>query len=279
MQRKLRNVMIIAIAAVLLPWSLNAWAKDVPTVKMKTIAKTPARVTKAAGTPKSAKPDLVVSTINFSPGSPVVDAEITLWVFVKNVSQVPSGASSVKVRVGGESNPPVIPVPALNPSQQFKYTKKISFNRTGNFIVTATADAANAVAETNEGNNIKKRTIRVKPAPKPDLVITKINFSPGSPAQHEQAKVWVFVKNLGPGESKPCYVSKTNSMNNYSIWSKRLVPALPPGKEWRYDGYFISNMAGTYTIRAVIDRQNSVDETNENNNMLERQIVVRPPAN
>jgi subtilase family serine protease len=276
MRRIVRTLLAIAIAGALIP--LTAWARDATAVKMKTIGKTPARVTKAPGTTKSAKPDLVVSIINFSPGNPVVDAEITLWVFVKNLGHVPSGASSVKVKVGGESNPPVIPVPSLNPSQQFKYTKKVTFDRTGNFIVTATADPANDVAETNEGNNVKKRTIRVRPAPKPDLVITKINFSPGSPAQHEQAKVWVFVKNLGPGASKPCYVSKTSSMNNYSIWSKRLVPALPPGKEWRFDGYFISNMAGTYTIRAVIDRENTQEETNENNNMLERQIVVRPPA-
>lgn len=279
MQRKLRSVMIIAITAVLLPWTLNVWAKDATPLKMKTLEKMPVQATGAVGTPKSAKPDLVVSIINFSPGNPVVDAEITLYVFVKNVSQVPSGAFSVQVKVGGESNPPLIPVPSLNPSQQFKYTKKVSFNRTGNFLVTVTADAGNDVTETNEGNNVKTKTIQVYPAPKPDLVITKINFSPGSPAQHEQAKVWIFVKNLGPGESKPCYVSSTNSMNNYSIWNKKLVPALPPGKEWRYDGYFVSNMAGTYTIRAAVDRQNSVDETNENNNMLERQIVVGPPAN
>ena len=275
MQRKLRSVLIIAITAVLLPWTLNVWAKDAPTPKMNTILKKPVQATGAVGTTKSAKPDLVVSIINFSPGNPMVDAEITLWVFVKNVGSVPSDPSGVQVKVGGESNPPLIQMPSLNPSQQFKYSKKISFDRPGNFIVTVTADAGNSVTETNEGNNVKTKTIRVYPAPKPDLVISKINFSPGSPAQHEQAKVWIFVKNLGPGKSKPCQVSKTDSMNNYSIWHKKLVPALPPGKEWRYDSYFTSNMAGTYTIRAVIDRESNVDETNENNNMLERQIVVR----
>jgi len=222
------------------------------------------------------KPDLVVSNINASPGKPVAGAEITLWIFVKNAGHVPAGASEVRVQVGGESNPPVIQVPALNPGQQFRYTRKVTFDRPGNYRVTVTADAGHAVAEANEGNNVRRKTIVVAPAPKPDLVVTKINYSPGAPKQHEQVKVWYFVKNIGQGKSKACYLSTTNSLNNYSIWHKKQVPALDPGREWRYEAPFTSNSAGTYYLRAVIDREHHIDESNEGNNTLDKKIVISP---
>jgi subtilase family serine protease len=68
-------------------------------------------------------------------------------------------------------------------------------------------------------------------------------------------------------------------MNNYSIWHKKSVPALDPGREWRHEGLFTSNQAGTYYLRAVIDRGNKIDETREENNIKNRKIVVAPPNN
>lgn len=278
MQRLLRIVMILTLAGLFMQLPLSGWAMDTRGAKTVETVKSPARVTRVTGAQKTARPDLVVSKINFSPGGPVVDDEITLWVFVKNVGRGAAGASGFQVKVGGESNPPVIEVPTLNPGQEYRYTRKVTFGRAGNYIVTATADARNAVAESKEDNNGQQKTIKVKQMAKPDLVVTKINFSPGSPAQHQQAKVWYFVKNIGPGKSDPCYLSTTNSMNSYSIWHKERVPALDSGRQWRHDGYFISNQAGAYTLKAVIDREKVIGEANEDNNVLERSIVVGPPA-
>jgi len=234
-------------------------------------------LSKAGGKTKAFKPDLVVSKINYSPAKPLVNDEITLWIFVKNIGRGQAGASGVRVRIGGETNPPVIPVPPLAHGKEFRYTVKKTFSRPINIIVTATADANNTVAESNEGNNIKQKTIKIEPAPKPDLTITKINFSNASPKEHEQIRVWIYVKNIGPGKSPAykCKVSTSDSMNSPPIWDDKLVPALDPGREWRLYSYFVSNAAGTFTIRAVVDRFNRVDETNENNNYMEKVIVVR----
>jgi subtilase family serine protease len=279
MQRVFRIVMIFAIVGLFMQLPLSGWAKETQRVKTSDIVKSPAGVTQVTGAQKTAKPDLVVSKINFSPGNPTTDDEITLWVFVKNAGQGPAGASGVRVKVGGQSNPPVIQVPPLNPGQEYRYTKKVTFGKAGNYIVTVTADAANALSESNEGNNGMQKTIKVKPAPKPDLVITKINYSPGNPKQHEQVKVWIFVKNLGPGKSEKCYVSDSDSLNSVPNWHKEWIPALDPGKEYRSDALFLSNAAGTFYLRAAVDRENRIDETNENNNALERKIIVGPPAN
>jgi len=222
------------------------------------------------------KPDLVVSTINSSPAKPMAGAEITLWVFVQNKGDARAGAFDVRVKVGGESNPPVVHVSGLNPGQKFRYTRKVTFDRAGHYRVTATADSGHAVAESRESNNTKLKTIVVVAAPKPDLVVTRINYSPASPKQHEYVTVWYFVKNIGQGRAEASYLSTTASMNNYSIWHKQRVPALDPGREWRYQAPFQSNSAGTYYLRAVIDREHHIDESNEDNNTLDRKIIFSP---
>jgi subtilase family serine protease len=279
MQRASRILMVLALIGMLTQLPMAGWAADTRMPKAPATVKSPVRVAPAAGTLKSAKPDLVVSKINFSPGKPTASDEITLWVFVKNIGPGQAGVSGVRVKVGGESNPPVIQVPALAPGKEWRYSKKFTLGREGGYIVTATADAANTLPETKEDNNSMQKNIRVAPAPKPDLVVTRINYSPGAPAQHQQVRVWYFVKNIGAGKSNLCYLGTTNSMNNYSIWHKERIPALDPGKEWRHDGYFVSNQAGKYILRAVIDREKVLDEGNEDNNVLERPIVVGPPAN
>ena len=279
MHRAPRILIVLMLIGMLMQFPAAGWAADSRVTKAPEPVRSPVRVAPAVGTPKAARPDLIISKINFSPGNPVTDDEITLWVFVKNAGQGSSGPSDLQVKVGGESNPPVIQVPALDPGKEYRHTRKVTFGRTGNYIVTATADVRNAVEESHENNNIQQKTLQVKEPPKPDLVVTKINYSPGAPAQHQQVRVWYFVKNIGAGKSNPCVLGTTNSMNNYSIWHKERVPALEPGKEWRHDGYFVSNQAGKYILRAVIDQGKVLDETNEGNNVLERQIVVGPPAN
>jgi hypothetical protein len=68
----------------------------------------------------------VISNINLSPGSPRVGDEITFWVFVKNDGAARAGASALRFKVGGETFPPEIPVPALDPGQEYRYERKLT---------------------------------------------------------------------------------------------------------------------------------------------------------
>jgi hypothetical protein len=100
------------------------------------------------------KPDLIISIINFSPGKPTTADEITFWVFVKNVGNAPAGASKMSFKVGGETHPPVVNVPALNPGQQFRYDRKVTLRAARNYIAIAKVDVGNNVIESNESNNV-----------------------------------------------------------------------------------------------------------------------------
>jgi subtilase family serine protease len=389
MQRLFHIAMGIALSVLVMQPATAVWAKDTTRVTRQpgTAITTPSKNTNRSEVEHTFKPDLVVSKINFSPGQPAEGDEITLWVFVKNIGMAQAGASGVKVRVGGETNPPVISVPPLNPSQQFQYSRKVTLNKSGNYIVTITADAGKAIQEVSEGNNIKKTTIRVKskrpdliiskanfspgspdtnseitfwlfvknigltraetstadiditpkpafsgyqaqqvPAlnpgqewrfskkftldkpgnytatikadrdrrvdeanelnnqkkitvhvkqgPKPDLVVTKINFSPAKPKTGEKVTVWYFIKNIGQGKSLPCILGTTDSLNASHIWHEERVPALDPGREWRYEGLFRSASAGNFQIKAVVDKKQKISESNESNNERLKDIKV-----
>jgi subtilase family serine protease len=239
-----------------------------------------ARITAAPKnkTAKSARPDLVVSKINYSPGSPKENEEITIWVFVKNIGQNRADLSGLRLQVGGESASiaPVAQVPALNPGKEWRYERKVTFSRAGNYRITATADAQNALTESNENNNRMTKDIRVKPGAKPDLVVTKINFSPGSPWQNEQITIWVFVKNIGQGKAAASGLRVQAGGESISVAPVAQVPALDPGREWRYERKVTFGKAGAYLITATADAQNALNETKEGNNKKKRKINVKP---
>ncbi len=271
MERLFRFVLGFAAAGFLVLLPMTTWGAETRTLDS-TIIKKPAPTPRPAGGTKSAKPDLVVSKINFSPGRPMVDDEITLWIFVKNVGRAGAGESKVRVKVGGESNPPVIAVPALNPGQEFRYTKRLGFNRAGNFIVTATADALNGIVETVEDNNVNTATITVNPAPKPDLVISKINYSPGKPTVNDEITFWVFVKNAGNGRAGASKMQfRIGGESNPALIS---VPALPPGNEYRFTRKATLGRAQNYQVRAIADYAKNVSETDETNNAAKKRVRV-----
>ena len=109
------------------------------------------------------KVDLVVSKLNFSPGSPRAGDEITFWVFVKNEGTVGNSDPTVlHFKVGG-SSPTAVPVPALAPGQEYRYEHKVTLNSPLNYLATATADALGQQIETDETNNVLKKSFTVIP--------------------------------------------------------------------------------------------------------------------
>ncbi|MCG6926943.1 MAG: hypothetical protein LJF30_16755 [Acidobacteria bacterium] len=109
------------------------------------------------------QPDLIVSNINFSPGAPKAGDEITFWVFVKNVGDAPATASSLRFKVGGETYPPVVGVPALDPDEEYRFTRKVTLSVAQNYQVTGWADDLDDVAESDEANNTTARVFTVAP--------------------------------------------------------------------------------------------------------------------
>ena len=220
-----------------------------------------------------AAPDLVISRINHSPGAPKQNQQITFWVFVKNQGNTSAGASKLRFRVGGESNAPVVNVPALSPGREWRYTRRITLGRAGTYWVTATADANNTIPESNNGNNSRRKRITVKRGPTPDLIISNINHSPGTPHQNQQIKFWVFVKNKGNAWSKKSHLRI--QVGGETRGKLVQVPALDPGRTWRYERKHTLSKPGKYMVTATADALKVIIEARENNNIKRKRFTVK----
>jgi uncharacterized repeat protein (TIGR01451 family) len=105
-------------------------------------------------------PDLQVTGITANPPNPTVGAAVTFTVAVNNRGTSASGATTVtRVTAGGTT------LNADTPSIAAGATANVTVGTwtatSGGATITATADATNVVAETNESNNVRSQSIVV----------------------------------------------------------------------------------------------------------------------
>lgn len=230
----------------------------------------------AAGTPKSGRPDLVVSKLNYAPESPKENEEITIWAFVKNNGQARAEASTLRLQVGEESAPPVVPVPALDPGREWRAERVVTFGRAGSYRLRATVDAAGALAESNENNNQAEATITVEAFLRPDLVVTKLNYAPGSPYESDTITLRVVVQNKGPGQAEASRLRV--QVGGESAPPVVAVPALDPGGEWRFERRIAPMRAGRYRLKATANADGALIEGEADNNVKQTTLTVQAGA-
>ncbi|MEJ2155664.1 MAG: CARDB domain-containing protein [Desulfobacteraceae bacterium] len=154
-----RLILAIAAACLLLQMPISAGAEEA--TKMR-----PGAAKSTVAAKKTLPPDLVVSKITYSPGKPTAGSGLVIKVFFKNIGRSRAGASMARVKVGGESVPKTVKVPALNIGQEWRYTRKFRPGKPARYLVKATADYPKRIAESNEDNNTRSITISVKKAAK-----------------------------------------------------------------------------------------------------------------
>ena len=106
------------------------------------------------------KPDLVIQDISWSPSNPEQGDTITFTVKIKNQGDGNAGSSTVNYYIDG-SNVDSDSVPALSAGSTSTQTFTWTANKCGDVQIKAVADAANAVAENNEGNNERTETVSI----------------------------------------------------------------------------------------------------------------------
>ena len=106
------------------------------------------------------KPDLIVQEISCDKGSPKEGDTLTLAVKIKNQGSGSAGASYVYYYID-DTYVTSDSVPGLSAGSTSTQTFTWTANKCGDVEVKAVADATNAVAESNEGNNWRAETIVV----------------------------------------------------------------------------------------------------------------------
>ncbi|MFC7989518.1 CARDB domain-containing protein [Streptomyces pilosus] len=218
-------------------------------------------------------PDFVVNDLLWEPAAPSEADDVTAKVTVRNAGTAAAPAATVDVSVEG-SVAGSAPVPALAIGQSAALSVPLGKRPEGSYTVSAAVDPTDTVPELDNGNNSRTATnkLNVTQTPGPDLTVTGITSDPGAPAVGAPVSFTVAVKNRGTS------AVPTGSVTRLTVGSTTLngtTPAIAAGDTAHValTGTWTATDGGV-TLTATADATGAVTETNENNNVFGRSLVV-----
>ncbi|MEU8742404.1 CARDB domain-containing protein [Streptomyces parvulus] len=218
-------------------------------------------------------PDLTVTGLDWSPAAPSERDAVTVNATVRNAGTARSAATTTEVTVEGTAAGSAS-VPALDPGQSAQVAVSTGTHAAGSYAVAAVADPRDTVAELDDTNNSRTATDRlvVGRAPGPDLEVRSITTNPANPAVGADVSFTVAVHNRGTSAAAAGSVTRIQAGSTTLNGTTGQVAAgatvnVPVSGTWKATG-------GGVTLTASADATNVVAETNENNNVLAKSLVV-----
>ncbi|MGW5781325.1 CARDB domain-containing protein [Streptomyces sp. NPDC003863] len=221
----------------------------------------------------SPAPDLVVTDLTWTPAAPTETDAVTVRATVRNAGTVAAPASTVDVSVegavAGTAQAASLPAGAST-------TVAIPVGRrpVGAYTVSAVADPANTVAELDDTNNSRTAAskLTVGQSPGPDLMVTGITTNPSAPAVGAPVSFTVAVLNRGTTAVPAGSVTRLTAGTTTLQGTAGAVAAgqtvnVPISGTW-------PAASGGVTLTASADATGTVTETDENNNVFTRSLVV-----
>ncbi len=125
------------------------------------------------------------------------------------------------------------------------------------------------IPKANSVKLIKRQKISISS----DLIIDSITTNPVDPNYRDEFEILVRVGNNGPGISDPCKLSiKVGGEWPTPVYS---IPRIAPGATFTKGRTMLLPIALNYLCVVTIDSNNTVAETNENNNQKNHGIIVK----
>lgn len=218
-------------------------------------------------------PDLIVSSLSWTPAAPTETSAVTLQATVQNSGSAASAASTVSFSIGG-ADVGSASVGALAAGASATVSLSIGTLGQGSYSVAATVDPSNTVIEQNNDNNsfTAPSALSVAQSPGPDLQILGVTMSPQSPTAGTAVSFIVSVNNRGTtavaaGTTTRVLIGST-TLNNAS------TPAIGAGATVDVTVGTWTTVDGSTALTATADATGIVSETNENNNTLSQSIAV-----
>ncbi|MGW1034001.1 CARDB domain-containing protein [Streptomyces antibioticus] len=218
-------------------------------------------------------PDLTVTTLDWTPAAPSERDAVTVKAGVRNAGTARSAATTVDVSVEGTVAGSAA-VPALDPGASATVDVATGTRPAGSYGVSAVVDPRNTVAELDDTNNSRTAANRlvVSQAPGPDLEVRSITTSPANPAVGQAVSFTVAVHNRGTSAAPAGSVTRLQAgSTTLNGTTGQVAP----------DATVNVAIAGTWTataggatLTATADATGVITETNENNNVFTRSLVV-----
>jgi uncharacterized repeat protein (TIGR01451 family) len=205
----------------------------------------------------SLTPDLIIETVTWSPANPSVGDTVTFTVTIKNQGTTEANQSSVAYFIDDvfQTSNYLNPLaPSATVTKTFTWKAQV-----GVHTVKAVADHDNEVAESNEANNIKTYTFS---SLAPDLIISSITWSPAKPSKGDTVTFSVKVKNQGSGGTSAARVNFyiDGASRGYQELSRIDAGATVTST------FTWTAQAGSHAIKAIVDQDGWVTESDETNN-------------
>ncbi|MGH4031284.1 CARDB domain-containing protein [Actinomycetota bacterium Odt1-20B] len=224
------------------------------------------------GTP-APNPDLTLTDLTWQPDDPTESDDVKVNATVRNAGSAAARATTVKVSLDGTVVGSA-PVAGLDAGASATVPVTIGKRKQGSYTVSAVVDPDDTVPEQDNDNNsrIADKKLTVGQTPGPDLEVTGITSNPASPAVGSEVTFAVKVHNRGTT------AVGAGSVTRLTVGDTTLngtAPAIPAGDTATVDiGGSWKATSGGATLTATADATSTVPETNEDNNVFARSIVV-----
>ncbi|WP_431313004.1 CARDB domain-containing protein [Streptomyces silvensis] len=218
-------------------------------------------------------PDLTVTDLTWRPAQPSESDAIKVDATVRNTGSAGAAATTAEVSLGG-SVAGSARVGALGAGESATVPVDIGRRAQGSYTVSAVVDPDDTVAEQNNDNNSRTADAKltVGQSPGPDLQVTGITSHPANPAVGADVTFAVKLHNRGTS------AVTAGSVTRLTVGDRTLngtAPAVAAGASASVDlsGSWTATSGGA-TLTATADATDVVAETNEDNNVFARSLVI-----
>ncbi|GIV78085.1 MAG: hypothetical protein KatS3mg050_2479 [Litorilinea sp.] len=236
-------------------------------------------------------PNLTVSSTNigFAPAQPKTGDLVTISATIFNAGDV--AATDVQVEFADATGSTAVPIgpaqtiaaipPGASGVVQVTYDTS---GKSGDRRIQVTVDPHNFIAESREFDNEARATLSITPPPLPNLTVhgANIGFSPAQPVEGDVVTIRVPVLNTGAADASQVVVQFLEVRPNgpVPIGERQTLEAIPAGGSAEAQVTFDTSQAqGDHTIQVVVDPNNFIPESNEDDNQASRTLrVVAPDA-
>lgn len=240
----------------------------------------------------SAAADLFVSEFSLNPSTPTQGSPVSVRIGVYNQGTEKSGPFTVQWWPGENYQAPActwrVDSLVARGGRILTCTYAGYPSWYSSLVTKSVVDSSGEVAESNEGNNVYKKTISVNPpgsSPSPnsqgapDLYVSEFSLTPSTPIQGSPVSVRIGVYNKGSAASGPFTVQWWPGENYQE-----------PACTWRVDGLVARggriltctypgypSWYGSLVTKSVVDSSGEVAESDDSNNVYTQTISVNKP--
>ena len=223
-------------------------------------------------------PDLTVTSVTPAKASYRAGETVTISTTTKNQGEADAGSFVVRFSPSGTSAQPRT-VSGLKVGESTTLTWTFTapvLSETEVWIITVTADSTGVIAESNETNNSLSGSVTIL-GEKPDLCITSLTPDADSYAPGETITFTAVVKNNG---IIACPESQIRFSGAEITSQTKTLSRIPAGGSVAVS--FALTAPGivgekTYTVTAMADPNNAVEESDESNNSRSGSFTVYNP--